>query len=398
MIFLGNILSIILVILGCIYIRQIFLFINGIKKLRKGTVEFFPTITVIVPARNEEKHIGDCVKALLLQDYPKEKFTIVVVDDQSSDNTAEVVGKLAKDSSRVRLVKVENPSHDISPKINALMLGIAHTTSDIIFTTDADCVAGPQWLSSMMKHFSPDVGIVTGTTTFYNKQQVPPLLFGVQFLDFLSQTACAAGAIGNGEVNNCNGSNMSFRRSAYDAVGGYSSLAHLNSGDDSLLAQQIVSTSQWKIRFAIEPESQVTTFPVEHWKDFLQQRMRWAVQTAHYQPATLTFLVTSFLLYILLFVLTPFSIVFFLKFPLPVIVLCGKFIIDYWILKRFTALTKTSSVLKFFFPAEIFHIPTVLLAVFGGYFGHFEWKGRTLMRAMKKATAQHHGRAFFISF
>ncbi len=384
---LNDILSFTVFVLGIIYIRQIFVFVSGIKKLKKGTIGFFPTIAVIVPARNEEEHIGNCVKALLHQDYPKEKVTIIVVDDQSSDNTAEVVQKLSEGSSRVRLLKIENHPHHVSPKINALMLGIAQTTSEIIFTTDADCVVGAQWLSSITKHFSPEVGIVTGTTIFYNKQQVAPLLFGVQFLDFLSQTACAAGAIGNGEVNNCNGSNMAFRRSAYDAVGGYSSLAHINSGDDSLLAQQIVSTTQWKIRFAIEPESQVTTFPVEHWKDFLQQRMRWAVQTAHYQPAMLMFLVTSFLLYILLFVLTPFSIVFFTEFPLPVIVLCGKFIIDYLILKRFTTLTKTSSILKFFFPAEIFHIPTVLLAVFGGYFGHFEWKGRTLVRAMEKARA-----------
>ncbi len=382
-----DILSIILSLLGIIYVRQIFLFTSGLKKLREGIIEQHPSIAVVVPARNEEAHIGDCLSSLLNQDYPKDKITIVVVDDQSTDNTSTIVQNYASNSSRIKLLGVQNPSKHISPKINALTLGIAQSKSDIIFTTDADCIAGSKWISSIIKHFAPEVGIVTGTTVFDNKQNVSPLLFGVQFLDFLSHTACAAGAIGNGNVNNCNGSNMAFRRSAYEAAGGYSSLAHLNSGDDSLLAQQIVSNTKWKIRFASEPESQMTTFPVEHWTDFLQQRMRWAAQTAHYRPAMLVFLATSFLLYALLFVLTPFSIAFFTEFPSPVIVLCGKFTIDYLILKRFTTLTKTSSVMKFFLPAEIIHVPAILIAVLGGYFGHFKWKGRTLLRTMEKASA-----------
>ncbi len=377
-----SILALILLATSFVYVNTILEFTRGLLRIPSGTNKRQYSVTVLVPVRNEEANIEACIDSLLRQDYPQEHYRIVVIDDQSTDRTADIVHAIARRfQGRVSLIPVQERTSGVSPKINAFRYGIRASSGEILFTTDGDCVVSPQWISSSMKLFDENVGVVTGVTLFRNNEDTSRALFGVQFLDFLSHTACAAGAIGNGKVNNCNGSNMAFRRSAYEEVGGYDSLEHLNSGDDSLLAQKIAGTGKWKVRFNLDCNSAVTTAPVATWRAFLQQRMRWAAQTGSYRTDTLVFLVSSFIYYTALVIAllrTPFEPVCLLLFLLAYV---PKLLIDFHILKKFTVLTRTEYLLRFYAKAALIHIPVVLLAVLGGYFGRFDWKGRATTRS-----------------
>ncbi len=372
------------VVLGAtcaVYVREILSFYKGLSRHHTGTNTAQPYLTVLVPARNEEDAIGTCTASLLAQDYPANKFEIIVIDDQSTDATAAIVATLCAAHPSLRLLRVLERPAGVSPKINALQYGINESKGEIIFTTDADCFVEPSWLSTCVRSFEENVGVVTGTTLFQNKQRVSPLLFGIQFLDFLSHTACAAGAIGNASVNNCNGSNMAYRRSAYDQAGGYTALAHLNTGDDSLLAQRIASETAYSVRFVLEASAQVTTYPVATWKGFMLQRMRWAAQTSDYRSDTLLFLISTFIYYVLLLgtgIASLFAGEYFTLFAAGYI---PKLSVDFLILHKFTGLTQTRRLMKYFLPAAVIHIPVIFMAVAGGYFGKFEWKGRILERA-----------------
>lgn len=367
-----------------IYVREIYRFFDGLTRLKPGTNRLQPFVSVLVPARNEESAIGDCVTSLLAQDYPADRFEIIVIDDQSTDRTAEIVRLLCEQHPVLHLIRVTERPSNVSPKINALQAGIGASKGEIIFTTDADCFVKPEWISTCMRSFDEKVGVVTGTTIFLNKQNVSAPLFGIQFIDFLSHTACAAGAIGNGSVNNCNGSNMAYRRSAYEQAGGYAALAHLNTGDDSLLAQRIASETLYQVGFVLDERAQVTTYPVATWREFFLQRMRWAAQTSDYRADTLQFLIATFVYYVILMatgIASLFNAGFLLLF---VAGYTPKLVIDYRILRRFTGMTNTRAILKYYIPAAVIHIPAIFIAVAGGYFGKFEWKGRQLERAMKK--------------
>ncbi len=379
-----SIVSLIIIVVGALYIRQILFFIKGLSRLSPGNNNRLHTVAVIVAARNEELHIEQSVRSLLRQDYPPEKYTIVVVDDQSTDQTAAIVEQLSKENANVQLLRLLERPTDVSPKIYALSEGIRISASDLVFTTDADCVVSPKWLSSMVKHFDEGVGVVSGVTLFIEDQSIPRLLYEFQSIDFFSQTACGAGAIGMNAVNNCNGSNMAFRRAAFTEVGGYSSIARINSGSDSLLAQKIVSATHWQMRFAYEPETHVLTTALSNWGQLLQQRMRWAGQTTNYRPSTVIFLIASFLFYLLLFLFTPVSLLYFSLLPIPVIMMAIKFIIDYWIISRFERLTGDLVRMKYFFFSELLHFPVLLIAVFGSFFGDFEWKGRRMEREISQ--------------
>ena len=336
-------------------------------------------------ARNEELHIEACIRSLLEQDYPHEKYTITVVDDQSTDRTAEIVNKLAMENTAVRLLQLHGHPPGISPIINAINEAIKGTSSEIILRTDADCNVGRHWISSMVRHFDENVGVISGLTLIKNTQKISSLLFGFQFIDLFSQTACGAGAIGTGAPINCNGSNMGFRRASFNEVGGFGSMAAINSGSDSLLAQRIAATPQWKMHFAYEPETQVSTMPVTSWSRLLQQRMRWAGHTPHYRTSTLVFLVDSFLLYLLVFLAAPVSIFYFPMMLIPIAILIIKFLVDFWIISEFSKLTSVGGLMKYFFTSELIHFPVILTAVFGSFFGGFEWKGRH----MKREITQH---------
>jgi hypothetical protein len=91
-------------------------------------------------------------------------------------------------------------------------------------------------------------------------------------------------------------------------------------------------------------------------------------------------MICSFLLFILIFLTLPFSLFSPMEFPVPLIMFIAKLIVDYAAVLQFTRAARIPSMLKYFLPAEVIHIPMILLAVFGGYFGKFEWKGRAMQR------------------
>ncbi|MBI2427649.1 MAG: glycosyltransferase [Ignavibacteriales bacterium] len=285
--------------------------------------------------------------------------------------------------SSIPLLFVENSTYaDIkSPKLCALAHGIQHASGSIILTTDADCVAPPDWVQSVVSYFEEGVGVVTGLTIFEKKETMSRLFWGIQFLDFLSYNSIAAGAIGWNRMLVSNGSNMAFRRDAFDAAGGFETLKHINTGDDSLLAQKITREGRWSSRFAFSPSSTISTQPAATIREMFHQRLRWVGQTAYYPPYMMFFMISTFIMFVILAVTLPLTLVRWNA--VPWIVLLIKFTVDYATMLRFTRMTNTQNAMKYFIPTAIIHIPMILIATVGGYFFSFEWKNRS----MKKESA-----------
>jgi cellulose synthase/poly-beta-1,6-N-acetylglucosamine synthase-like glycosyltransferase len=115
---------------------------------------------VIVPVRDGQPTIADCLDAILAIDYPAEHREILVVDNGSSDGTAALI--------RTRPVRyLSEPKRGVS---NARNRGIAESTGEILAFVDADCLVEPRWLSELVRPFEdPEVGSVAG-----DLQHVPP--------------------------------------------------------------------------------------------------------------------------------------------------------------------------------------------------------------------------------
>ncbi len=97
----------------------------------------FPPVSVVIPARNEEANIGDCVRSLLAQDYPV--FDIVVIDDRSADGTGRIAKELAEAHPTVKYVaKAEPPPPGWTGKCSALKEAVEHAGGEWLFFVDAD--------------------------------------------------------------------------------------------------------------------------------------------------------------------------------------------------------------------------------------------------------------------
>jgi chlorobactene glucosyltransferase len=107
-----------------------------------------PLVSILVPARNEEENIGACVRSLQKQDYPN--FEIIVLDDNSTDRTSEIVKSLAKKDARVRLIKGQHLLEGWAGKPFACYQLAQEAKGDYFLFVDADTIHAPHMLRSTL--------------------------------------------------------------------------------------------------------------------------------------------------------------------------------------------------------------------------------------------------------
>ena len=365
-----------LIFLSLIYIYKMVDYFLGLLKLRPGTSSATPTFQVLIPARNEEDTIASCLNSIINQTYSKERYKIAVIDDHSTDKTAEIVRKFEqKFPDLVQLLQYKKNHPHKAYKKAAIQYGIEHTDSEIIATIDADCVAQPTWLEGIARHYDKDVGMVSGFILIHPAFE-KTLFHKIQSLEFLSLVTTGAGAIGNGHPVISNGANLSYRRCVFEEVDGFKDIDSVPSGDDDLLMQKIHHLTSWRIRFAIEKNTHNYTRPVENVKAFLNQRTRWASKSAHYrQKSLVAFLVSVYLFYLFLF-LWPVWLILGVSWGGLLLGFVAKWGADYLITQKGAAFTQRKDLLKYFPFAQFFQIPYILWVGVKGLSGNYEWKGR----------------------
>jgi len=230
-----------------------------------------PSVSVIIPARNEEHTIADCVASVAACPYPR--LGILVVNDRSSDNTAAVLEQLQQRYPIVRVLTRESePSNpNLQGKAGALHLGALHAGGELLLFTDADCVVPPSWISELARCFAdPAVGLVASFTLIR-----PQGLFAwLQSAEWLLLHTAASAGVGLGHALGCFGNNLAVRARAYWSTGGYEHIPF--SVTEDLALQQAVQRAGWRLRYHCAPESLVWTLPAPTLRDYLQQRRRWA--------------------------------------------------------------------------------------------------------------------------
>jgi cellulose synthase/poly-beta-1,6-N-acetylglucosamine synthase-like glycosyltransferase len=102
-----------------------------------------PTVSVVVPMRNEEEYAERCLLSLLNQTYPADRFELIVVDGDSSDDSREIVQRLQQSYARLRLL--HNPTAIVPTSMN---IGIQSSTADIIVRADAHTIYPPDYIEN----------------------------------------------------------------------------------------------------------------------------------------------------------------------------------------------------------------------------------------------------------
>ena len=237
---------------------------------RKRANSCQPTVSVIIAARNEQELIADCLRSVLAQDYPSQLYEIIVIDDNSTDDTRRIAERIASGQIvRIKVLAAPACPSGIGPKKHALSFGISQSTGTILMLTDADCRVSPRWIQSHVKLYDERTGAVAGTVLPVRRNGIVETL---RWLERVLVNYTAASAASWGLPASVNGGNFSYRRSLFERVGG---IVHSNitSGDDDLMAQAIAHDG-WKVRFALGCDAFVTEVRRISAKQFLNASVR----------------------------------------------------------------------------------------------------------------------------
>lgn len=229
-------------------------------------------ISIVVSARNEEKNIKEFLHEIIKQDFPKTRFELIFVDDNSTDHTYLKAKEVLEQSGlNYQLIKQEN--HQGKKKNLAHAIDIAK--GQIIITTDADVVYRHfSWLTTISDYFnacSPNILIMP---VDFNSQN--DLLSTFQIIENVALTAITAGYSGIQKPFMCNGANLAFTKHAFQAVNGYQAHLSVSSGEDVFLMEAVKKQDPSSVHYILQRELIVKTTPASSLTSLINQRIRWA--------------------------------------------------------------------------------------------------------------------------
>ena len=236
----------------------------GRMRRRPADLDYAPGVSILVPAYNEEVGIERAVRSLAASDYAG-RFELIVIDDGSTDRTAEIVAGL--DLPGVRLIRQENAG-----KAAALNRGLAASRRAIVVTVDGDTIFEPGTLAHLVQRFrEPDVGAISGNTKVGNRggligrwqhiEYVMGFNLDRRMYEVLGATPTVPGAIG------------AFRRSALADIGGISGATLAEDTDITL----DIGRAGWHVVYA--GDARAWTEAPSTLRGLYRQRHRWAYGT-----------------------------------------------------------------------------------------------------------------------
>jgi cellulose synthase/poly-beta-1,6-N-acetylglucosamine synthase-like glycosyltransferase len=229
-----------------------------------------PLVSVIVPVHNEAVRIEGLLQSLAVQDYPRIEF--VFVDDRSSDESPGLLCSFAVKRPETRILRLTE-NHGPNCKQYALARGIAASAGELLLFTDADCEVPPGWVGAMaLRIVNPQVGAVIAPV--FKKRGGPGFFHLYQCYDHIIRYIYLVGAISVGAGGGGFGNNLIIRRKSLEAIGGYEAVP-FSPTEDAALISLFRSHSACRIRAAIGRDVFVMTKPEAHWRDFVNQTLRW---------------------------------------------------------------------------------------------------------------------------
>lgn len=260
-----------LLIIG-IYIFQILLYtiiLIKVKSQKNSTV--FKKTAILIACRNEEQNILPCLQSLFNQDYPSAYFEVWIGDDNSTDRSAEIIQHFIADKPHFHYLKITNTIGELKAKQNVLAQLAHQTDADILLITDADIIAPPQWIKTMVSAFdNENIGIVCGTTYILPKGFFNTL----QSIDWLFYMGVANANLDLNIPITAVGNNMAVRTQTYQQIGGYENIP-FSITEDYKLFKEILNRTPYTAKWIFDPRNTNATYGISSLIAWLHQRKRW---------------------------------------------------------------------------------------------------------------------------
>lgn len=255
-----------------LFIIQMIYFWGVFSKLaffrKKEGIESGEPVSVVISARNEYYNLKHNLPLLFEQDYPE--FEIVVVNDNSQDESLELLEDMAREHKNLKIVNLNQDLNFFRGKKFPLSLGIKSASYDIILLTDADChPASGQWIRNMAGKFRGEKDIVLGYGAYEKRGGLINLIIRHETLwtaiHYLSFALAGKAYMGVGR-------NMAYRKSLFYKNKGFSAHYTVASGDDDLFINSVATKNN--VAVEIEHGSHTKSVPKTSFGDWVKQKRR----------------------------------------------------------------------------------------------------------------------------
>jgi cellulose synthase/poly-beta-1,6-N-acetylglucosamine synthase-like glycosyltransferase len=329
-------------------------------------------VTVVVPARNESARLRPLLQALKEQRFEAARFEVILVDDYSTDDT--VAQAQAAGLAQLKIIRPQVPPA-LSSKKKAIEAAVREARGELIVCTDADCLPGADWLRTVYAFYRERQAAFIAAPVQYRHTGTMLSLF--QCLDFMTLQGITAAGVHRQFHTMCNGANLAYTKAAFEAVNGFEGIDRLASGDDMLLMHKIWKQHRDRVWYLKSEAAIVRTAPMQSWKAFFSQRIRWASKSGAYDDHRITaVLVFIYLLNALFIVL----LVQALRQPpywwLAAGYLAGKTLIELPFVASVARFYREQRLLKYFPFFQPLHILYTVVIGLLSQTGTYEWKGR----------------------
>lgn len=261
------------IILQLYYVLFIFRGLAFYKSFPKRKTPEIP-VSIIIAARNESRSIQDNLRFILEQEYSN--FEVIVVNNNSIDDSAQILSEIKKEFNVLQVVELNNPKHIRQGKKLPLTLGIKAAKNEHLLLTDADCrPQSKQWIKTMVKGFNHKQEIILGYGPNQKERGILNAIIrfdtawiGINYFSFALSRQPYMGV----------GRNLAYTQKAYHSVDGFKSHYALSSGDDDLFIQEASKKSTVGIQ--IDRDSYCFSPAKTSWSAWINQKSR------HYTTST----------------------------------------------------------------------------------------------------------------
>ena len=347
----------------------------------KSPLEHFSAVTILVALRNEQESILACCKALNALDYPHDKIEILMLNDNSDDNSRQIISDYIKDKNQFQLIDITGDKDGLRGKINVLAQGMDISSNEFIFVTDADCQPQPGWIKTLLEYYDERTGLISGFTILDSAN--PGILDKLQKIDMIYLQSMAVMASNIQRPVTVIGNNITFRRSVYESVGGFKKIGFTVTEDHALM-KAILDQTDYNVHYIRDNNGLVLSRPTSGFKNFIEQRRRWMIGGLKARPFAFLLVGLSFLIHSAMVVFT-LSGQWNMTTGTAIGLILG---IDYFLLKRSLKDLQIKINTLQFLTFEIFYILYTHILIFLLFFSRkVKWKGRKYSGATHNSEA-----------
>jgi glycosyltransferase involved in cell wall biosynthesis len=269
-------------------------------KKPKSDMHLEHAVSVVVCARDEADEIEVNLPGILVQSY-RSTHEVVVVNDNSHDDTKYLLEGLYKQFKQLHIVELKQEAVHIPGKKFPLSMGIKSAKYELLLLTDADCIpASEHWLKKMQDAFLPGIEIVLGYGAYKKKKGLLNKI--VRFDAFHTAIQYLSSAIA-GKAYMGVGRNLAYKKELFFKHKGFAKHHHLSGGDDDLFINGAATGHNTAV--VIDPEAFTYSSTPESWDEWVVQKERHNAAGKYYKAKDrlrLGFYIVSHFLYYPIFV------------------------------------------------------------------------------------------------